>query len=70
MIKNVFTFLKSISASESLPEKGQVITSRKEHFFSELLHSESLPEARFAKVPAKGFLSGLLAVEKLPARKR
>lgn len=66
----LFTFLKGVFVSESLPEKVPVVSARNERFFSELLQSDHLPEGRCDKAPSQGFLSDLLAAEKLPNRNR
>jgi hypothetical protein len=70
MIQKIRLFFATVFSHESLTVKATDSSRLRASFLSELLRAEKLPEyPPRAKKSGPGFLSGLLALEKLPAAK-
>jgi hypothetical protein len=63
------SFFKDVFSRESLSSSVKGPSEKHGPLFSELLHAEKLPHCPPAKKSGKGFLSNLLAFEKLPSAK-
>jgi hypothetical protein len=68
MIKRIHSFFATLLSRESLSSKGADSVRKHGSFFSGLLQAEKLPEHP-SRRSGKGFLSTLLAFEKLPSAK-